>query len=208
MRKVSRKQFSNIGVTLALIALAFLFQLSPKTEATSTELGKLLGVPAAEATILPTPAATQNATNANISLRPTVVSVADGDTFKVKLQDGSEQTVRLLGVDTPETVDPRKTVQCFGKEASQFTKEKLSGKEVVLEGDPTQGDVDKYNRLLRYVYLSDGTFFNLQLIQEGYGTEYTYQKPYKFQKAFKAAEQGAREESKGFWNPSSCNGKR
>jgi micrococcal nuclease len=207
MFKRSKKQFANLGISLALFALVFLFQLSPKTEAVTGGLAAPLST-SAETTPQPTASATPNTTNANVALRPMVVSVADGDTFKVKFPDGKEQTVRLLGVDTPETVDPRKTVQCFGKEASTFAKAQLAGKEVTLEADATQGDVDKYNRLLRYVYLSDGTFFNLKLLQEGYATEYTYQKPYKFQKSFKAAALSAQQDGVGFWNPTSCNGKR
>ncbi|CAN5202694.1 hypothetical protein BH11PAT4_BH11PAT4_8120 [soil metagenome] len=208
MFRGSKKQLTNLGISLTLLALAFLFQISPKTEATGDGLATPLSTSEVQSTAAPSATATPNATNANVALRPMVVNVADGDTFKVKFPDGKEQTVRLLGVDTPETVDPRKTVQCFGKEASAFAKAQLAGKEVTLEADPTQGDVDKYNRLLRYVYLTDGTFFNLKLLQEGYATEYTYQKPYKFQKVFKATEAGARDDAVGFWNPSSCNGKR
>lgn len=134
-----------------------------------------------------------------------VVSVVDGDTIKV-LIDGTTKTVRLIGIDTPETVDPRKPVQCFGKEASDKTKTILSGKMVRLESDPTQGDLDKYQRLLRYVYLDDGTFFNKLLIQQGYAHEYTYEIPYEYQAKFKIAERTAREAQLGLWSPTTCNG--
>jgi micrococcal nuclease len=207
MFKHSRKKVKNLGVTIALLLLAALFELAPGSA--STEMLNLPLASDAQVTASPKFTATPNTTNAaSVATRPTVTKVADGDTFTVTFPDGKVETVRLLGVDTPESVDPRKTVQCFGKEASAFTKEKLFGKEVRLEGDPTQGDVDRYNRLLRYVYLSDDSFFNLLLLQEGYATEYTYQKPYQFQKTFQAAQASAKLDQKGFWNQASCNGKR
>ena len=72
-----------------------------------------------------------------------VVKVVDGDTIDVQIGEKIER-VRMIGVDTPETVDPRKTAQCFGKEASNKTKEMLGGKNVRLESDSTQDDRDKY----------------------------------------------------------------
>ena len=134
-----------------------------------------------------------------------VVSVTDGDTIKVSI-DGTTKTLRLIGIDTPETVDPRKPVQCFGKEASDKAKETLLNKMVRLESDPTQGDLDKYQRLLRYIFLEDGTFFNKMMIAEGYAHEYTYDIPYKYQAEFKTAEKTAREAQLGLWNPATCNG--
>lgn len=131
-----------------------------------------------------------------------VTRIVDGDTIET-LATGK---IRLIGVDTPETVDPRKTVQCFGKEASDKAREMLSGKNVRLEKDPTQGDKDIYNRALRYVYLEDGTLFNKWLVENGYAHEYTYIIPYKYQQDFKNAEKSARENNRGFWAPESCNG--
>jgi len=84
-----------------------------------------------------------------------VVSVVDGDTIKVSI-DGKTTTLRLIGIDTPETVDPRKLVQCFGLEASKKAKELLTGRKVRIEQDPTQDKIDKYGRLLAYVYRDDG----------------------------------------------------
>ena len=135
-----------------------------------------------------------------------VTRVVDGDTVKVSL-DGKTQTIRLLGVNTPETVDPRKTVQCFGKEASNFTKSQLTGQTIYLETDLTQGNVDKYKRLLRYIILSDGTNFDKLLISSGYGYEYTYDKPYKYQQEFKQAQADAENGKKGLWADTTCAGK-
>lgn len=141
----------------------------------------------------------------NSTSTPSLVThVVDGDTIVV-LINGVSEKVRLIGVDTPETVDPRKPVQCFGKEASKFTTALLSGKEVYIESDPTQGDRDKYGRLLRYVFLMDGTLANKEIISGGYGHEYTYRIPYEYQKEFEKAEQTAQEQQKGLWLPNVCN---
>ena len=135
-----------------------------------------------------------------------VSRVVDGDTLDIDM-DGTIERIRLIGIDTPETVDPRKAVQCFGKEASDKAKKILSGKMVSIEADTSQGERDVYKRLLRYVYLEDGTFFNKYMIAEGYAHEYTYQSnPYKYQVESKEAETQARETEKGLWSPDSCNG--
>ena len=137
--------------------------------------------------------------------RHEIVKVVDGDTLDVSIE-GKTERLRLIGIDTPETVDPRKSVQCFGKEASNRAKELLEGEFVSLESDETQGERDKYKRLLRYVFLPDGTNFNLYMITEGYAHEYTYDEPYKYQADFKQAEIDARAQNKGLWSPTTCSG--
>ncbi|NDK19296.1 thermonuclease family protein [Candidatus Gracilibacteria bacterium] len=133
-----------------------------------------------------------------------VTKVVDGDTIEVMI-NGKNEKLRLLGVDTPETVDPRKSVECFGKESSNKANEVLLNKKVKLVSDETQGDKDKYGRLLRYVYREDGVFYNKWIIENGYAHEYTYNKPYKFQTEFKQAEKTARENQLGLWSPEICN---
>ncbi len=133
-----------------------------------------------------------------------VTKVVDGDTIEVAMA-GKKEKVRLIGVNTPESVDPRKTVECFGKEASLKAKELIGIQQVRLVSDPTQDDRDKYHRLLRYVFLADGTLINKKLIEDGYGFEYTYDIPYQYQTEFKAAEKSAREANKGLWNEQACN---
>lgn len=135
----------------------------------------------------------------------TVTQVVDGDTLKINL-NGKAETLRLIGMDTPETVDPRKPVQCFGKEASNKAKELLAGKKISIESDSTQGDRDKYGRLLVYVRRDDGLFYNKHMIEQGYAHEYTYNLPYKYQTEFKAAQKAAQEALRGLWSPSACNG--
>lgn len=134
-----------------------------------------------------------------------VVKVVDGDTLDVNL-NGKVERLRLIGIDTPETVDPRKDVQCFGIEASNKAKELLVGKSVGLEADESQGEQDKYGRLLRYVILPDGTNFNLLMVKEGYAHEYTYDEAYKYQKEFKAAQEEAMMRERGLWSPETCSG--
>jgi len=134
-----------------------------------------------------------------------VVDVVDGDTIKVNINNETK-TLRLIGLDTPETLDPRKPVQCFGQEASQKAKELLLGKEVRLEVDSTQENIDKYGRLLRYVWLDDGTLYNEKMIKDGYAHEYTYEVAYKYQVQFKAAQKEAQDNKRGFWSLNTCNG--
>ena len=98
-----------------------------------------------------------------------VVRVIDGDTITVQIA-GAIRTIRLIGVDTPETVHPTKKVQPGGPEASAFTQAALDRKTVRLEADPAGDDSDRYDRLLRYVYL-DGKNFNARLIREGYASD-------------------------------------
>ncbi|MBU0708808.1 thermonuclease family protein [Patescibacteria group bacterium] len=151
----------------------------------------------------PTPIPTEIKTDNKQTFR--VVKVVDGDTIAVDI-NGVTESIRLIGIDTPETVDPRKPVQCFGVEASNKAKSVLDGKVVTLESDSTQGDRDKYGRLLRYVFLEDGTHFNKLMIIEGYAFEYTYQLPYKYQNEFKQAEIEARETKRGLWADDTCAG--
>lgn len=132
-----------------------------------------------------------------------VSKVIDGDTIEVNF-GGKTEKIRLIGVNTPETVDHRRPVECFGKQASDYTKAALIGKSVSLESDPTQGDRDKYGRLLRYVFLEEGANFNKKLILEGYANEYTYNTPYKYQQEFKEAQKEAEEKMAGLWGDATC----
>jgi len=103
----------------------------------------------------------------------------------------------MIGVDTPETKHPKKPVQYFGKEASEFTRQMIEGKAVVLEYDWKRRD--RYGRLLAYVYLPDGIFLNAEIIKEGYGFAYT-RYPFKYLDEFRSYEREARESGIGLWN--------
>jgi micrococcal nuclease len=121
-----------------------------------------------------------------------VVRVVDGDT--VEIEGG--QKVRYIGMDTPETVDPRKAVQCFGKEASTENQSLVEGKEVELEKDVSE--TDKYGRLLRYVWL-DGTMINEKLVLEGYARLDTVPPDVKYSQKFINAEGMAKANNLGLW---------
>ncbi len=123
-----------------------------------------------------------------------VLRVVDGDTIEID----SGEKVRYIGMDTPETAHPRKPVQCFGKEASAANKSFVSGQKVRLVKDVSE--VDKYGRLLRYVYLEDGTFVNLELVKEGYAQAATFPPDVKYSAAFVAAAREAREAGRGLWS--------
>lgn len=121
----------------------------------------------------------------------------DGDTITVKM-NGRTETVRLIGVDTPETHRPNTPVQCYGPAAAAFTKNTIGTQKVRLEADPTNQNRDRYGRLLRYVYLPDGRLLDQILVEQGYGFAYT---SFPFQKKadFVAAEKTAKDAAKGLW---------
>ncbi len=129
--------------------------------------------------------------------RVVVAKVIDGDTFETS----TGEKVRLLGVDTPETVDPRRPVGCFGKEASNELKSLIQGEEVIMQKDVS--DVDKYQRLLRYVYLplADGKllFVNDYLVREGFAQILTYPPDVAFANQFQAAQEQAKMARRGLW---------
>ncbi|MFA7115862.1 MAG: thermonuclease family protein [Bacteroidales bacterium] len=126
-----------------------------------------------------------------------VKRVVDGDTFWV--DDGSEKglKVRLIGVNTPETVDPRKPVEYYGKEASNYVKGLLNGKKVKLRYDVNR--YDRYGRILAYVYLKDGTFLNADLIKKGFAQVMTFPPNVKFSKKFVELQREARDAKAGLW---------
>jgi len=126
-----------------------------------------------------------------------LIKVVDGDTIIVKI-NGREKSVRLIGIDTPEKDE------CFEKEATKKAKELMENKKIKLEADSSQDDNDKYGRLLRYIYLEDGTFVNEKLVEGGFGTEYTYKVKYKFQTEFREVEKLAKEKKIGIWADGVC----
>ena len=134
-----------------------------------------------------------------------VTKVTDGDTIHVDI-DGNNETIRLIGINTPETVDPRRAVECFGKEASARMKEIASGKIVRLEYDDSQSLRDTYGRLLAYVYLEDGQMINRKMVAEGYAYEYTYMTPYHYQREFRELQKLAQVSKRGLWAEDTCNG--
>ncbi len=127
-----------------------------------------------------------------------VTKVVDGDTIHVSI-NGATEKVRLIGVDTPETVDRRRPVECFGREASDFTKSLLpKGTAVRLVLDVEARD--RYKRLLAYVYrASDGLFVNRELARLGYANVLTIPPNVAYAEEFLAQAAGARNHERGLW---------
>jgi micrococcal nuclease len=129
-----------------------------------------------------------------------VLRVVDGDTV-ILLLDGQAVRVRLIGVNTPETVDPRKPVERFGREATRFLKELAEGKSVRVAYEPGPSRLDRYGRTLAYLYLEPGRLFiNREIVARRYGFAYV-KYPFQFMEDFRAAERSARENRLGLWAP-------
>jgi len=132
--------------------------------------------------------------------RAVVKRVIDGDT--IELDTG--ERVRYIGIDTPETKHPSKPVQCFGREASKRNTELVEGKEVLLEKDVS--NTDRYDRLLRYIYLpnpdasSEAIFVNEYLVEQGYAQVITYPPDVKYNEQLFAAQRAAQAENRGLWS--------
>jgi micrococcal nuclease len=144
-----------------------------------------------------------------------VTRVVDGDTIEVEVtgrtpgpgageaQFGPIYDVRLIGIDTPESVDPNSPVECFGKEASAAAAALLDGQAVRLVVDVEE--TDRYDRLLRYVYIGD-EMANARLVANGYAFAYTYPPSVRHSDLFVALEREARDNSRGLWHPDACDG--
>lgn len=127
----------------------------------------------------------------------TVTRVVDGDTVYLTFADGRSERLRLIGVDTPETVHPTIGEEPGGREASDFTKGALTGQAVLVEFDVEQRD--RYGRLLGYVYTSDGAMFNATLVDRGLAEVATFPPNVRYVNVFTALQQGAREAKVGLW---------
>lgn len=128
----------------------------------------------------------------------TVSRFTDGDTISVSM-NGRQEKVRFIGVDTPETHKPNAPVQCYGPAAAAYTKNTIGQHKVRLASDPESTNRDRYNRLLRYVYLDDGRFINKLLIENGYGFYYPYF-PFTKSAEFAAVQKSAQDGAKGLWS--------
>ena len=128
-----------------------------------------------------------------------VARVVDGDTIHVQTPSG-DVTVRLIGIDTPETVAPGRPVGCYGPESSAEVRRLLDGRSVYLEPDSSPDAVDKYGRTLAYVWLTPTDSVNLDLVADGFASEYLYRTPYHHHDAFVAAQASAQAAGLGMWS--------
>lgn len=165
---------------------------TPTTTSTPRPTPTPTPTPAAKPTSRPTakPAAAAAATGLVL-----VTSVVDGDTLKVRL-GGVTERIRVIGIDTPEL----RGGECYAQQASSRMQSLVQSKKVRLVRDRTQDDRDRYGRLLRHVQLADGRQVAKLLIAGGFGDEYTYDRAYAGQAAYRAAENAARKAGKGIWS--------
>ena len=169
------------------------------TEPTSTASPTAIALASPSSTPVASTSATVSPTAAPTPelLAGTVVEVVDGDTIHVQLPSGVEK-VRIIGIDTPETVDPNRPASCFGPEATAFAKETLAGKPVTLELDPTQDRRDRFDRLLAHVHVGDA-LYAAEAIAGGYGIHYIYEVPSIHAAELAAAEASAKAANLGIW---------
>lgn len=193
------------GLPLGVLALTSLLLAASACQSGSPgQHPKATPIPPAEALATAGPSATPVASpSPSLAVGRTpaeVVRVIDGDTIEVKI--GREtRRVRYIGIDTPETVDPRRPVGCFGREASQRNRELVDGKTVELEKDISE--TDDFGRLLRYVWLGD-EMVNAALVREGYAVSSTYPPDVKYQDLFLSLQREAQGAGRGLW--SACAG--
>ena len=125
-----------------------------------------------------------------------IVQFLDGDTIIVDM-NGTSETVRFIGIDTPETHKPNTPVQCYGPAAAAYTKQRIGGSRVRLVADTLTTNRDRYERLLRYVYLSDGTLLNQELVAKGYAFAYAF--PFARSQEFARSMEQAQASHVGLW---------
>ncbi len=145
-----------------------------------------------------------------------VTRVVDGDTIEVvvtskeagpgmgETKPGRAYDVRLIGIDTPESVRPGTPVECFGKEASAAAEALLEGRDVLLVKDVEE--TDQYDRLLRYVYLGQ-EMANARLVANGYAHAYTYPPNVRHANLLVQLQREARQSARGLWSPEACAGR-
>lgn len=209
-----RKPFSAVLALAALAAVsASVARCSDVREATSQRAVQALETPAAsgaaassearpvEAPVAPVLRAAPDPSSEKLTLA--LAGGVDGDTLRVRDADGKRLSVRLLGVDAPESSKTRRGyAEKFGREAKDFLAASLSGvTSVTLEFDAPQGRSDKYGRLLAYVWLPDGTCLNERLVAYGYAWEYTYRAPYRLRDVLLRAQAEAAAADRGLWAP-------
>lgn len=120
----------------------------------------------------------------------------DGDTIVVDM-GGTDETIRFIGVDTPETHKPNSPIECYGPAAAAYTKKRIGESRVRLVSDRLTTNRDRYNRLLRYVVLEDGTTLNQELVAKGYGFAYDF--PFARNQEFHDTMTAARTRKNGLW---------
>lgn len=202
VQKAKRQLMAAGASVLILLATACSTSKVENTQAATpsvTSSTSSSASPSASAKV--TPATTTAVPLANKRIPAKVVRVVDGDTMKVSFTEGGkvkEETIRLLLVDTPESVDPEKPVQPFALDASKYAKTMLTGKDVQLELDVSERD--KYGRLLCYLYIGD-KMFNELLLENGYArVAYIYPPNVKYVDQFREIQKTAQQKGVNIWS--------
>jgi micrococcal nuclease len=128
-----------------------------------------------------------------------VTRAVDGDTIVVSAGDSTE-TIRIIGLNTPETVAPRRPVECYGPQASARARELLTDQTVYLARDPRQPARDRYRRLLAHVWLPNGELYAAAMIQDGFARELTVGRAHYFQGEYRALQAQAEATGRGLWS--------
>jgi micrococcal nuclease len=206
-----------IGGGMLLLAVAMIGRIGDEPTSASAPVGnaaKVVSTPAVSTSPSPSrtvasvgpvaPSKTSPAPPVSSTSRPSpdprgpllaVAGVTDGDTIKVRV-NGTTERIRVIGIDTPE-LNPR---ECYAQQAASRMQSLVQSTSVRLTADPTQADRDRYGRLLRHVWLADGRSVAQLLIAGGYGVEYTYDKPYAGQAAYRSAQASAKSAHLGIWS--------
>jgi micrococcal nuclease len=203
---------------MLIIAVAMISRVGEQPTDATAPVGSAataVSTPATSADLVPSPTSAPAATSASLAAVPkaaptsppsrpaqdprgpllAVAGVTDGDTIKVRI-NGTTERIRVIGIDTPE-LNPR---ECYAQQAASRMQSLVQSKSVRLTADPTQGDRDRYGRLLRHVWLPDGRSVAQLLIAGGFGREYTYDKPYAGQAAYRSAQASAKAAHLGIWS--------
>lgn len=179
-------------IAVAAIAIIFLLQTNPGKPGALSATPVVAGV---------APTAVSQASLPSGAAPAELVRIIDGDTIVVRFPGQSgQETVRLIGIDTPETKKPDTPVQCYGKEATSYTTNLLTGQKIWLERDVS--DRDQYGRLLRYVWIKQGASYllaNEQIVALGYGTASDYHPDTRYHDRLFAALANARDQHLGMW---------
>ena len=193
--KVTGKDLRSVGIVLAVLSCGFcaavgFFAVVIDSPDTSEEV---------VADNAPGEVAGEEVENAEPERQSYIVSeIVDGDTIKIEY-GGSVESVRLIGIDSPE-FSGENGAECFAQQSKDGLAEMIEGKSVYIEFDDSQGERDKYDRLLLYVFRADDELLtNDRMVREGFAGEYTYDSAYKYQQQFRDAQVEAENGRKGLW---------
>jgi micrococcal nuclease len=186
VKKKNKKKALTLSAVVLPLLLSFIFSKLPEID----QINGIQDIPKILNLLL------EEEENPGEFVDAKVVRVVDGDTVVVRYE-GREERIRLIGVDTPETVHPNKPVEAYGEEAKEYTKKKLEEKDIQIEFDVQERD--RYGRLLGYIWV-DGLLFNDELLRMGYARVATFPPNVKYVEMFKETEKNAKEKQVGIWN--------